>query len=520
MNTSATAYRLANDLETALSGLVKLCKALKFYPANHPAVVSAATESCAAFQPLLTNHDPCPCQISKDGFSLAAQPLAPNNFDLTELARQLAERQARQLLFLPELSSRELLLLATQLTRSTEQLHRQKGLQKQLNEQGNRSIRINQTDLAKTSDNVPQRPTGLSQRPLLKAEQQPRSLEPTAAIEQMRNLLELMKETLNDEQYLQALHQIMPLAAVFFSNTGIAGLLALFNLLVDQQQDPNRSSVQNDAAAAATEQLINDQRIQQLVNAVADPDLKASQRRALARILIGLQMKVAPELFKQLVAERDAPLRRHYSGILARMGTPIFGLLEAALNDPLWFVVRNAVTVLGETRLEDALPLLEKVALHPEVRVRRALIRALGAIGGKRVIPLLVRLSRDEHPQLHQPAIMALGTLGDPKVIPALCTILKKTDLRGKKTQLKLEVIKALAATGSPQAIIPLLQLARRPNRLQRKSLERLRAEAILCLGQLGNQYLLPTLSRLPNSGKGPVSRALQQTTAQLAKVD
>lgn len=505
MQPAATAYRFAKDLETALSGLVKLCRALKLYPANHPTLLAAATESCATFQPLLAQHNPHPCQVRQDGFSLAAQPLAPDNQSLTELARTLAERQVRQLLFLPELSSRELLLLATQLTKTPEQLLHQGGLQKSLNTQGNKSIQINPIDLTDGQDSLPR---------------QSLALETTDSIEQMRNLLEQLKETLDDEQYLQTLRQINPLTAVFFRHTGIAGLLALLSLLIEQQQEQNRSSRQKDAAAAAVEQLITSQRIQQLVSAVADPNLKASQRRALARLLIVLQMKVAPELFKRLVAEREAVLRRQYSGILARMGTPIFDLLEAALNDPRWYVVRNAVTVLGETRLEAALPLLEKAALHPEVRVRRALIRALGAIGGNRVIPLLVRLSQDQQPQLHQPAIMALGTLGDPKVIPALCAILKKTDLRGKQTQLKLEVIKAMAATGSPQAIIPLLQLARRPNRLRRKSLERLRAEAILCLGQLGNQYLLPALAHLPNPGKGPVSRALQQATAQLTKVD
>jgi HEAT repeat protein len=336
----------------------------------------------------------------------------------------------------------------------------------------------------------------------------------------MRNLIELMKESLDDEQYLQTLRQVAPLAPAFFASTGTAGLLALLNLLIDQRQDPNRSSVQNGAAATTAEQLINSKVIQQLVNEVANQTLKASQRRALARLLVGLQMEVAPDLFKRLVAERDALLRRHYSGILAHMGTPIFGLLEAALNDSRWFVVRNAVTVLGETRLTDALPLLKMALTHPEVRVRRSLIRALGAIGGNRVIPLLVRLSQDEQPQLHQPAIMALGTLGDPEVIPALHAILRKPDLRGKKTHLKIEVIKAMAATRSPQAIIPLLKLARRRNLTQRKSLDRLRAEAILALGQLGNKYLLPLLTELSKSAKGPVSRALQQATSQLTKVN
>ena len=516
MDNSATENNLAIDLETALGGLAKLTKVLKFYPPGHPALMTAAKETCDAFKPLFGRYDTRPYHVTKDGFSLDAMPLAPGNNSLKDLARQLVERQVRHLRFLPELDDHELLIFAEEISKPAEQLFKQGGLPERLSSKQIRSISINETDPEKIHDNLHQLEAG--PEPLPEEKPEPLSEQPISDIERMRDLLERLKESLDDQQYQQTLNQAAQLAPLFFSKTGIAGQMALFNLLESQRQDPNRSTVQNDAATATTDQLLNDEIIQRLVNAVADQSLKTSQQRALARLLVGLEMKVAPALLQRLYAERDALIRRHYSSILAQMGECLFGLLEKSLYDPQWFVVRNAVIVLGGTRLESALPLLGKALDHPEVRVRRSIIRALSAIGGSQVIPLLVRLSRDANQDLHQPAIMALGALGNPESIPPLNTFLKKFDPLGKQTKLKLEVIKAMSATKSPHAVIPLLKLARRHNLLQRNNLEQLRAEAILALGQLGNKHLLPALDQLPKSNKGPVNRALKQAKAQLAK--
>ncbi len=509
MKLSATEDRLASDLETALSGLVKLTRALKIYPTGHPALTTAAQETGNAFQPLLARHATRPYHVNKNGFRLAAMPLSPSNHELKDLAKQLVERQVRQLLFLPELDHHELLIFAEEISRPAAQLLEQGGLSEQLGRKRIRSIWINETDLEKIFSN------------LRRSEAEPVPLvEKSTAVVPMRDLLELLKEALDDRQYLQTLKKTTQLAPAFFKETGIIGQLALFLLLESQRRARNRSTLQNNAAATTTDSLLNDETIRQLVDAVADPNLKASQRRALARLLIGLGMKVAPVLLNRLYAERDALIRRHYSRILANMGEPLFTLLERSLTDPQWYVVRNVVSVLGETRLDSALPLLGKVLDHPEVRVRRSVIRALSAIGGSQVIPLLVRLSHDDNQDLHQPAIMALGALGDPDVIPPLNTILKKFDPWGKQVELKLEVIKAMAASRSPHAMIPLLKLARRRNLLQRNGLEQLRAEAVLNLGQLGNKHLLPALEQLPKSNKGPLNRALQQAKSQLLKAE
>lgn len=530
MNAAPDQQILTTDLETALTALVKLTKALTFYPVGHPSLVTAAEETCNEFQLFLSRHRTRPYHVTQEGFCLDAAPLASNNQSLKKLALKLVERRVRHLLFLPELADHELLIFAEELTKPAAQLLAEGGLAKRLAKRQIKSIWVNETDLEAILNNLhkmeleaPQVP---AQEPATNAENIAKEQElilPTAehlqtTLEQMRDLLEQLKEVQETQTYEHLLEQVRQLADDFFHETGIAGCLAVFCLLENHRKDNTRNPCQRRAAENLIELLLTGNTQKILVDAIAEKSLKASQRRALAKLLTGLKMKIAPQLLERLYAERDAIIRRHYTSILARMGAATFELLQDALQSNTWHVVRNAVTVLGETRLEAALPLLTMVIDHPEMRVRRSIIWALGAIGSSSVIPLLINFAKDSNQELHQPAIMTIGTLQDPLAIPPLGNLLKKSDPLGKQTQLKIDIIRALVTIRSPQAIIPLLKLARRSNLLNRKNIEILRAEAILAVAQLGNNKLIPILEQLPKANKGPVSRAIKQATTQLRK--
>ncbi len=519
---------LSSDLEFALTGLIKLSKALKIYPTGHPSLAAASAEAGAAFAPLLAQPEPQPCHITKTGFSLDREPLAPQNTQLQKLALQLVERKVRHLLFLPGLTNEELLIFAEELSRPAADLLAAGGLPHQLCQRQVKTIWINETNLAEilakreqpqeerlanesAAEQTIELQTAVSEALFPPAQE-------SSLIDTMRDLLELLKEPLADSEHEQLTRQTCQLAPDFFSQTGLPGSLAVFCLLLNHQGDQKRSQAQRKSAAQAIEQLLTDNIKQLLAGAVADQSLKDSQRRALTRTLTGLGEKLAPQLLDNLYAERDALIRRKYTAILANMGETLFGLLEDSLQSTTWHRVRNVVTVLGETRLETALPLLETAKTHPEPRVRRSVIQALHRIGGSQAIPLLVEFCQDPSTELQQPAIIALGSLGNPKAIVPLAAMLTEFDPFGKKIDLKKEIIHALVNLNSSQGIIPLLKIARRRNLLRRTHLEELRAEAITALGQLGNSHLLPILKRLPKSNKGPVNRALKQATAQLEK--
>ena len=522
MDTSNDLQALASDLEKALTGLIKLIKALSFYPADHPSLEAAAQEANNDFAPLLKHHHTRPYHVTKAGFNVDGTPLAPTNKNLEKLAQKLVERRVRHLLLLPNLSNFELLVFAEEIAKPAEELLSAGGIEKRLQERRIKAIWVNETDLEtvqrETNIDLKQAVEHLAKPPLTDESPEPPPPEQADRIAMMRDLLEQLKEPQDNQTYQEIISQVQSLAYAFFNATGISGLLAVFNLLESHRKDSTRDYAQRLAAETLTDYLLTEANCKTLVDGIGDKQLKASQHRALVRLTVSLGVKIAPQLLKRLYAERDAIIRRHYTEILAHMGEDIFDLLKVDLQNTTWHVVRNAVTVLGKTRLEAALPLLSKVIQHPEVRVRRAVIRALSAIGSGSCIPLLVRLTQDKNAELHQPAIMALGALKNPKAIPPLVSLLKRIDPLGKRTELKTEVIHALAATKSPKAIIPLLKQAKRLNPLQSKTIETLRAEAILAIGQVGNSQLIPVLERLPRQEKDPVSRALKHATSQLRK--
>ncbi|SHJ31000.1 HEAT repeat [Malonomonas rubra DSM 5091] len=522
MEAASHLKNLSADLERALAGLLKLVKALSFYPADHPSLLSTIGKTSSAFQTFLQNHKPAAYHVTQNGFRLDSTPVAPGNLQLQELALKLVERRVRHILFMPKMDQQDLLILAEELAAPLEQTLAAGGLAEQLKQQGLTSIVINETNLQAIFEQLGSPAGAVAEAfdidPQQLLEKLPEEKPQPSTTEQMRELLEELKAPQSEVAFDKLLGKIRKTAEPFFNETRLTGQLAVFSLLESLHKDQTRSPRQRASANELSSALLTASCRKQLIDALANSDLKSSQRRLLVRLLINFGERIAPDMLQRLYAERDALIRRDYSAVLAKMGEKIFPLLKADLHHTTWHRVRNVVTILGESRLESALPLLAQVVDYPEPRVRRSVIRALAAIGGNQVIPFLIKLTEDADEDLHQPAIQALGGLRRSQAVPPLIDILMRKGPREKQHLLKIEVIRALAATRSPKAIIPLLKIARQRNLLNRKNIETLRAEAILAIGQLGNAKLIPLLEQLPKVEKDPAGRALKQATSQLLK--
>jgi hypothetical protein len=95
-------------------------------------------------------------------------------------------------------------------------------------------------------------------------------------------------------------------------------------------------------------------------------------------------------------------------------------LLATAINDPRWYVVRNAVFVLGQIGGAEVLDLLAIAGRHPEPRVRRQVVQALGNVpAGLRLPPLMAQLDTRD-PQLLSAALNMLSRDRDPRALKAL----------------------------------------------------------------------------------------------------
>jgi hypothetical protein len=265
-----------------------------------------------------------------------------------------------------------------------------------------------------------------------------------------------------------------------------------------------------DYAVAATALLVR------LEAGVPDQSSKRSYGIAMRRILTGLAVgRMAPLLLDPLYKDEVAAVleragaestnvlltllieattiaeRRQYFDALRATKEGSF-LAIRLLEDERWFVVRNMAELVGDLRLEEAVPVLGKAVQHREVRVRRSVAMALAKIGtaatvehlrralkdedketrrlvarsieGRRAaalaMPLVLAAESEQDPELVQEYYLALGRIGTPDAVQALIKALAPGGLfKRKPAGPRIAAIQALRIAGGPAALSALQNL-------------------------------------------------------------
>lgn len=164
-------------------------------------------------------------------------------------------------------------------------------------------------------------------------------------------------------------------------------------------------------------------------------------------------------LLDLLAEEQDRDRRARLLGVLRRVVPSHPRTVLKRLKDPRWYVVRNAVTLLGVAGGAENLEHLAGAAGHTSSEVRREATAALAAAGGTASVPILRRLL-DEGPEDTGLAVVgALGTLAGPEASAALADIVASSRDRAVR-ELALD---RLAHRGGGREL--LLQLGSRRSR-------------------------------------------------------
>ncbi|ALC15737.1 hypothetical protein DSOUD_0951 [Desulfuromonas soudanensis] len=135
-------------LETVLRALIKLIKAVNFYPPGHPALRSVLEECFAAFSLLLVRGS-LTFSVRKDRFLLGESPVSPENLLLQKLATAFFARRLQHVTIMPDLAPRDLLGLVRCLTLRPPAIQKHGGVQEILFQAKITSIWFNELDLAR-----------------------------------------------------------------------------------------------------------------------------------------------------------------------------------------------------------------------------------------------------------------------------------------------------------------------------------------------------------------------------------
>ena len=145
---------------------------------------------------------------------------------------------------------------------------------------------------------------------------------------------------------------------------------------------------------------------------------------------------VGVEVLLDLLAEdADRERRAHLLAALRQVARGHLRPVVARLQDPRWYVVRNAANLLGNAGGEEVLDQLAGAARHPSAQVRKEAVKALVVAGGAKAVLHLHALAGEGPQDVRPTAVSVLGAIFAPEAAAALGDIALSNPDRGLRRQ-------------------------------------------------------------------------------------
>ncbi|MFA5514695.1 MAG: HEAT repeat domain-containing protein [Desulfuromonadales bacterium] len=517
-------------MEEALQRLARLLKTIRYYPPRHPALAAAAESAKHGFEPLFAaGEDRLLLAVRKDFFLLDEQPFGQGNLLLKKLANHLFARRVQTLLFLPDLTGADLRSFGRCLALDVQTIHGQGGVPGVLSEAKVSTLWVNETDLSliyKRKEEIEAQKlasAGDESRieeeldQLLKNNRQEGEKEEERSLEV---LLQELREVAGDAQCRAILQEIAPLFRLAQAEQDRYLVLEALTQLHRDSVASGHSPLRRGLSSQLLEQLISEDVLGGLTDFLCTRGIAEETREQIFSLLILFPEKVVSRLMDRLARENDLPARRLIIEALTRQGPAAAPMLTGYLADSRWFVVRNAVAVLGEIREPQSASLLLPLLSHKDVRVARETVRALTKIGGARALGVLLSLIEGEDSTLARQALLSLGAMKTASAVPVIVKLINRSDPMGKRTEIKKEAIKALGEIGAAEAVPSLIAILRRQRFWRRADFNELRAAAATALGEIRDASAQPALEEASEARSDIVARAANQSLKQLKKLD
>lgn len=234
-------------------------------------------------------------------------------------------------------------------------------------------------------------------------------------------------------------------------------------------------------------------------------------REAITLILSRAGETGADALIDNLVASDLAAERRAFRDALGECPSAVAALLHL-LDDERWFVVRNAVELLGELGATEADGRIATLLSHRETRVRRAVAVALGRLATSKAVLALLQAVNDPSPDVRLQVVLGLGATRNPRSVPWLIEALESeadVDVQGA-------LLSALGQTPTEDSVARLARAAEPGGMLRRKPVV-IRQRAIDALGEAGTPAALQVLRGLLQDRDREVRESAQKALSRHA---
>lgn len=514
---------MLNLVTKALIGLVKQIKAIRYYPPKHPALQAAAEDCLRGFRPVLSGGFPLPLMVRKNGFFWDEIPVATNNQILSQLSKFCFAKRIQYLTIMPDLNSRDLQYFVHYLQLDSQFIQRHGGIQAILEMARLKTIWVNVHDLneilerreslEELPDEMDLGPDELLQQADLLSGEQPQPEELT-----LEMLVAKLEREPQDSKFHQLLQELIPMVRMQLDETNRNLVMRAFWLLCHAATARKSSSARKESARAALADLSGDEVVNFLISTLLDANTDQKTQELLTKILAYMGPHVGQRVMQILCDEESSYKRKLISNILARSGSCVLPIVHKCVDDDRWYVVRNAVILMGDIRSQESLGKLALLLNHEDFRVRRETIRALTKIGGDEGIEMLLKAAESDDFEMRRRAILSLGAMHATTAVPTLMSILKSLRWNQRDIDLKKDTIRALGEISSPEAIPELILILNRKRLIRRQLNEELRAAAAEALGDIADESTRPILTEALNDRNANVARAAAQALKHLDK--
>ena len=221
-----------------------------------------------------------------------------------------------------------------------------------------------------------------------------------------------------------------------------------------------------------------------------------------------LEQDSVPNMIEILGELQEMKQRKLLCEILTVFGRHNVNIFSDALNDERWFLVRNIAMILGMTKEPAAVEHLKKAFRHPNLKVRREVVKSLENIGSDDAKALFLVALNDEDFTIRLKSLRALRRFKDP----GLFSILKKNasveELRKKSFEEKKEILETLAVLGGGSAFPVLADLFRKKGFIEKDETTEIRASAAYGLGLINSPEALSLIEDETGSKKSMLREA------------
>ena len=493
------------EYNNILNELIRAVKTLQLYSIGHPNLDANLEKYLVLLKSATDKYGDIAWKIDHKGFYFHEDTqLLEKQPAVEQLAREFFTRRITQLVITPRVTLSDLKNFLTMLTVNAREFLMEGGIEKFLAKRHVEGILVNEMDLdalKKLIDELEEEEEEEEEEFLEEEEEEEEEEieeeEDDGLTEEERSLNMLLKEIAEEKdslKYNDLSHRVVEKSTELIHDkkfTFVLNSLKLFNK--HTKEDSGLSENLMEVAEERLKDLLRKELLYHLVSEIIIQQ-EEDEIDEVGEILIHGGKEAQNILLDYLLECKSASDRKRLFHIVTLFGDDVRSEIELRLSDSRWFAVRQMAALLGELGGEESLVLLERTFKHPELRVRREVLKAFSKFNSKRAFEFLLTTLNDKEPAVQAQAALSLGLTKRPEAVEPLGKIASKKEAFQELSELKKEAIKALGILGHESAVPWLEKILKAKAWFGKKALDEQRALAVNSLGKIGGKETIRVL--------------------------